>query len=809
MTEIKISFITERMIKGHGVDLVIDRLASGLSKKGYKCTVYCNQIDTEFQVQKDYEILKLPLINAKNIIELKNKVKKLKIIFNSKDIDIFIINTFPYFSLAGLLKNPVISINYGVISTKGLPLKRKLFYKYMNFTQNNFYFPKSKKVICISKYLYEKLPLRVKKKSTYVYLGSDHYRKLAKENNNQNNLKAKTAEFRKKMGVEEDDILLLYVGRLNPVNQPYKGVRELISLFKELRKSNNKIKLLMVGYGSKNDEIALRNEGILVISNAPFEVMPIIYSASDIYTTCTKWEGFDLPIVEAQSFGKPSVCYNICAHPEISIDSQTGFLVNSKEEFLKRVLELSSNKNLLKQMSQNCINFSKKFTWDKTVQKYDNIIKEVLAGNKIKDLGQKMELINNEPLNNLTKHYEKIPEISVLIINYNSSYECLKECIQSLKNQTYKDFKIIIADNNSQNDTIDLINLDKDVQNNTPPYIEIIKNKSNEGLGKAINKTLSEIKSKYVLISSFDVVYDINFLEDILSGFKDLDDKYIGLAPKIKFFYNKDYIESVGTYLDASLYDNYQGIGQLDLHQYDIPEDIFGVSFTSALIKTEAFGENKVGAVEENFFLFYEDFDFCYRANLFGYKFKSCPEAIVYHRYSYNFRDETTAFETKYYYKRLNLLKMMYKNCEEKTIKRLLPIELSIMKSNLKDKNLRKVSKRILNDFKKSKKLLLKQREIIQLQRLVSDDDIFKFCWGENNFFDVVRNEPKYDIKNLTRTYQRLYVITGSNKYLEYVDYLSNLEVTKFIFDSKILRQKLHNKLENEPISVHEFIDKL
>ena len=231
MAEIKISFITERMIKGHGVDLVIDRLASGLSKKGYKCTVYCNQIDTEFQVQKDYEILKLPLINAKNIIELKNKVKKLKIIFNSKDIDIFIINTFPYFSLAGLLKNPVISINYGVISTKGLPLKRKLFYKYMNFTQNNFYFPKSKKVICISKYLYEKLPLRVKKKSTYVYLGSDHYRKLAKENNNQNNLKAKTAEFRK-MGVEEDDILLLYVGRLNPVNQPYKGVRELISLFK-------------------------------------------------------------------------------------------------------------------------------------------------------------------------------------------------------------------------------------------------------------------------------------------------------------------------------------------------------------------------------------------------------------------------------------------------------------------------------------------------------------------------------------------------------------------------------------------------
>ena len=35
MRPIKITFLTDRMIKGHGVDLVVDRIADGLSKKGY------------------------------------------------------------------------------------------------------------------------------------------------------------------------------------------------------------------------------------------------------------------------------------------------------------------------------------------------------------------------------------------------------------------------------------------------------------------------------------------------------------------------------------------------------------------------------------------------------------------------------------------------------------------------------------------------------------------------------------------------------------------------------------------------------
>ena len=98
---------------------------------------------------------------------------------------------------------------------------------------------------------------------------------------------------------------------------------------------------------------------------------------------------------------------------------------------------------------------------------------------------------------------------------------------------------------------------------------------------------------------------------------------------------------------------------------------------------------------------------------------------------------------------------------------------------------------------------------MIQLQRLVNDDEIIKYYWGEKNFFDIITNEPIFSIDNLIKTYQRLFVITGSNKYMEYVSYLKSLEDTKLKFDKKILSSKLHNKFENEPISVHEFIDRI
>src|SRR4030042_1845828 len=377
MKQVNIAFITERMIKGHGVDLVVDRLADGLAKFGYNCEVYCNYFDETFTSRKAYKIKKFPYTKpVDNLIVYERMIRRFVPYLNLKKIDLFIIQSFPFYSLIPKLKKPTLVVDHGIISLSGLPPKRRLRFKYMEFSQNLSYFNKAGKVITVSQYLLNCLPGNIRKKAAYIYNGSNHYQKIDFS-------KEEIEDFKRKLGIEPEDILLLFVGRLNFSNQPYKGLEELTKIYHHLHRENNHIKLLAVGYGSRNDEELLKNQGILSIKNAPEDIMPLIYKSCDIYTTCSRWEGFDLPVVEAQSFGKPVVCYDIGAHPEVLINNKTGFIVKDTSEFL-----------------------------------------------------EKLKILINEP--ETRKEFGKKA----------------KECIDSLKNQTYKNIEITIFDNNSQNDTL-------------------------------------------------------------------------------------------------------------------------------------------------------------------------------------------------------------------------------------------------------------------------------------------------------------------------------------------------------------------
>ena len=775
------------MIKGHGVDLVVDRLADGLAKIGYNCKVYCNYFDETFINRKSYSIEKLHYFKPDaNPVVYERRIRKLAPYLNSKDADLFIIQSFPFYSLIPRLNKPVLVVDHGIISVSGLPLKRRLRYKYMGISQNLSYFKKADKIVTVSKYLLNCLPKNLREKATFIYNGCDHYQEEIIGEEEINN-------FRNEIGVNPKDILLLFVGRLNLTNQPYKGLSELIDIYRNISKKHKNIKLLTVGYGSKNDEELLRNQGILSIRNAPEELMPLIYRSCDIYTTCSSWEGFDLPIAEAHSFERPTLCYSIGAHPEISSDGKTGFVVKNKKEFIEKLEILVNNPELRKEMGAEAREYSKRFSWENSVKQYHQIIKKML-NLKNSDITAKPSIDRHKP------HPGK--DVSVIIVNYNSSYPVLKECLDSIKTQTHKNIEIIIFDNNST------CNILEDIKKEFKD-IKIIFSKKNLGLGEGINQALKYANSDLVLISNFDVSYNQDAFEQMVNSINTLESTYLGVAPKVKFYYQKDFLESTGIYLDTNLYIGHYGLGQLDLSQYNRAEDIFGVSFVSCLIKRDAFLENKVGLIDPTLFLFYEDVDFCYRANLHGYKFRSCPSAICYHKYAYSFRDEAAAFQTKYYYHKLNLLKTAYKNAEFHNLNRIISNELNIQKQNLKDVNLKVTARKIMRDFKKDVRHLRSKRNYMQFSRQIFDTDIVKYSWGEKVYFDIVKNEPIYSIENLHHSYRRLFALMGNERYGLYVNYLVNLKNTKFKMETDLFKNILHSKLEYEPISVYKFIDKI
>ena len=788
MKEINIAFITERMIKGHGVDLVVDRLADGLAKKGYCTKVYCNYFDETFTHRKSYSIEKLHYFKpAANPVIYEQRIRRLAPYLNSKEVDLFIIQSFPFYSLIPKLNAPVLAVDHGIISVADLPLKRKLKFKYMDYSQNISYFKKAGALVTVSKYLLGCLPLPLRKKASYIYNGADHYdiRDVDDE---------EIASFREKLGVADKDILLLYVGRLNLTNQPYKGLAELVSIFQQLYQKYKNLKLLAVGYGSKNDEELLKNQGILAIGNAPEEHMPVIYRSCDIYATASRWEGFDLPIAEAHGFGKPTICYNIGAHPEVSQNEKTGYIVENRQEFKEKLEILILNPDLYKEMGENAKEYAKYFTWENSINNYDSLIKKMLSL-KDADIQPKPHINRYRPV--------KSKDVSVVMVNHNSSYQVLKECMGSLAGQTHKAAEIIIFDNGSS---------DTEVLNDIKvefPQVNIIYSGQNLGLGEGLNRAIEQASSELILISNFDVVYNYDALEQMVLLINSLERNYIGVAPKIKFYFQKDFIESIGCSIDENFYAVHYGRGQLDLSQYNKQEDIFGTSFASCMIRKDAFQKNKVGPIDPSFFLFYEDIDFCYRANLHGYRFRSCPEALVYHRFGYSFRDEATAFQRKYYYQKLNIMKTAYKNAEDHNMDKVLKNELSIQKTNLGDVNLKGTARKIISDFRASSRKLKKKRHFIQFSRQLFDSDITKYSWGERDYFDIVGNEPEYSIPNLLYSYRRLFSMMGNEKYEGIVNYLTTLERTKFIMESSLFKDILHGKLEYEPISVHQFIDNL
>lgn len=775
------------MIKGHGVDLVVDRLADGLAEIGYNCRVYCNYFDETFIDRKSYNIEKLHYFKpTANPFVYESRIKRLAPYLNSKDIDLFIIQSFPFYSLIPKLNKPVLVVDHGIPSINEFPLRRKIRYKYIEISQNLSYFRKASKIVTVSRYLLNCLPKGLKEKAAFIYNGSDHYqgKTISREEIN---------DFRTNLGVKSEDILLMFVGRLNLTNQPYKGLSELIDVYRNISRDHRNVKLITVGYGSKNDDELLKNQGILSISNAPEELMPLIYQSCDIYTTCSQWEGFDLPVAEAHSLGKPTICYDIGAHSEISQNGKTGFVVKNKKEFYEKLELLINDKKLRNEMGQSAIKYAAEFKWENSVKKYHKLIKNIL---NLKDSDVKAVSYD-------VKHKPRVSQkVSVIIVNYNSTYPVLKECLDSIKSQTYKDIEVIIFDNHSMHNVLE--NIKKEFKD-----IKIIYSSRNLGLGAGINQALKHTSADLVLISNFDIIYGPDAFEQMANSINNLGSNYLGVAPKIKFYHQKDFLESVGIYLDSNLYVGHYGLGQLDLSQYNRTEDIFGVSFVSCMVKRDAFYENKVGPVDPHFFLFYEDVDFCFRANLHGYKFRSCPSAICYHRYAFSFRDDATAFEKKYYYLKLNLLKTSYKNSERHNLDRISDNELNIQKQNLKDINLKNTARRIIRDFKRSIKHLKKDRNHMEFSRQIPDADILKYSWGENVYFDVVTNEPVCSIENLHHSYRRLFALMGNERYEGYVNYLMNLRDTKFRMETNLFKNILHNKLEYEPASVHKFIDKI
>ena len=203
-------------------------------------------------------------------------------------------------------------------------------------------------------------------------------------------------------------------------------------------------------------------------------------------------------------------------------------------------------------------------------------------------------------------------KVGVVTITYNSS-KVVVDFLKSLSKQTYSDFKLYIIDNNSQDDTIDLIK--KHCLNSQV----LIRNKENIGVAAGNNlgiKQSLDDNCQFVLLINNDTVFEKNLLEKLINSYKTYNSSII--TPKMMYYDAKDTIWYAGGFLNKKKgYLNYhRGQDLKDLGQFSNNDIVTYSPTCCTLIHKSVFLD--IGLMDEKYFVYFDDTDFFYRVYKHG-----------------------------------------------------------------------------------------------------------------------------------------------------------------------------------------------
>ncbi|MCS3901089.1 glycosyltransferase family 4 protein [Methanococcus voltae] len=174
-------------------------------------------------------------------------------------------------------------------------------------------------------------------------------------------------EFREELGVENDDYMLLYVGRL----EHQKGVNYLIRAFKILLDKYSNLKLVLVGEGSQQDYLQSLSENLCCKDNLIFtgfkngDELKKLYCCADICVVPSIYEPFGLVALESMASETPIVVSNTGGLSEI-VNSKNGIKVEPKnpKKLATAVSKLIENNEFRNKIVNNAKNDLLNYNWD-------------------------------------------------------------------------------------------------------------------------------------------------------------------------------------------------------------------------------------------------------------------------------------------------------------------------------------------------------------------------------------------------------------------------------------------------------------
>jgi GT2 family glycosyltransferase len=232
-------------------------------------------------------------------------------------------------------------------------------------------------------------------------------------------------------------------------------------------------------------------------------------------------------------------------------------------------------------------------------------------------------VVSAQPASALARYDPAVP-VSVIIVNWNGRAH-LETCIGSLLRQTLAGIEIVLVDNGSSDGSIEF------VRDRFGAVVRLIARPDNAGYAGGLNAGITAARGRYLLALNSDTEVAPEALARLVASADRWPNTGM-FAPKILAFDRREVLDNVGHLLYADGLSRGRGRLETDVGQYDREEEIVLPSGCAVLLRRAMLAD--IGVFDADLFAYCDDTDLGLRGRLAGWRCRSVPSAVVFHKYS-------------------------------------------------------------------------------------------------------------------------------------------------------------------------------
>ena len=217
--------------------------------------------------------------------------------------------------------------------------------------------------------------------------------------------------------------------------------------------------------------------------------------------------------------------------------------------------------------------------------------------------------------------------LAIIVLNWNGADDALN-CVESLQQQTLRP-EIIIVDNNSSDDSVERFEDHVKSQKKDAPIL--IKNSQNLGFAGGINTGLVHARKQgfeYIGVLNPDAIADKKWCQALVDELS--SHPKCGIATGILQRRDGKTLDTTGDFYTTWGLPGPRNRDEPVENAPSKPGEVFGATGGGAIYRAAMFDD--IDMFDEDFFMYYEDVDLSFRAQLAGWKVRFTPKAIAYHK---------------------------------------------------------------------------------------------------------------------------------------------------------------------------------